>query len=64
MHGGDRTDKSGEYLRLDAHGFYWTASESGADRAWFYNFGKNGQSLGRHSGGDKLRAFSVRCLRE
>lgn len=64
VHGGGRTDKSGEYLRLDAHGFYWTASESGPDHAWFYNFGRNGQSLGRHRNGEKLRAFSVRCVRE
>jgi uncharacterized protein (TIGR02145 family) len=62
--GGGRTDQSGEYLRLEAHGFYWTASESGPDRAWFYNFGKGGQSFGRHENGEKLRAFSVRCLKD
>ena len=61
--GGGRTDKSGEYLRGDAHGFYWTATESGADTAWFYNFGKGGQSLGRHRDGEKQRAFAVRCIR-
>lgn len=62
--GGGRTDKSGEYLRIAAHGFYWTATESGPDRAWMYNFGKNGQSLNRHEDGEKLRAFSVRCLKD
>jgi hypothetical protein len=51
-------------LREDAHGFYWTASESGADHGWLYNFGKNGQSLNRHKDGEKLGAFSVRCVRE
>lgn len=62
--GGGRADKSGEYQRLDAHGFYWTASESSADRGWFYNFGKNGQSINRHKDGEKLEAVSVRCVRE
>jgi uncharacterized protein (TIGR02145 family) len=63
-YGGGRTDKSGEYLRIEAHGFYWSATESSPDRAWFYNFGKGGQSFGRHEDGEKLRAFSVRCVRE
>lgn len=62
--GGGRTDKSGEYQRIDAHGFYWSATENGPDMAWLYNFGKNGQSLGRHDDGEKLRAFSVRCVKD
>jgi uncharacterized protein (TIGR02145 family) len=64
VYGGGRTDKSGEYLRLEAHGFYWSATESGPGRAWFYNFGKGGQSFGRHEDGEKLRAFSVRCVKD
>jgi uncharacterized protein (TIGR02145 family) len=64
VYGGGRTDKSGEYLRLDAHGFYWSATETGPDRAWFYNFGKGGRSFGRHEDGEKLRAFSVRCVKD
>lgn len=64
VYGGGRTDKSGEYQRLEAHGFYWSATESGPDRAWFYNFGKGGQSFGRHENGEKLRAFSVRCVKD
>ena len=64
VYGGGRTDKSGEYLRIEAHGFYWSATESSPDRAWFYNFGKGGQSFGRHEDGEKLRAFSVRCVKE
>jgi uncharacterized protein (TIGR02145 family) len=62
--GGGRADKGGEYLRLEAHGFYWSATASGPDHAWFYNFGKNGQSLGRHEHGEKLGAFSVRCVKD
>jgi len=64
VYGGGRTDKSGEYLRIEGHGFYWSATANGPDRAWFYNFGKGGQSLGRHEDGEKLRAFSVRCVKD
>ena len=59
--GGGRSD-DGQYARLEAHGFYWTASESGPAIAWFYNFGKGGLALNRHGDGEKQRAFSVRCV--
>jgi uncharacterized protein (TIGR02145 family) len=61
--GGGRSD-DGQYARLEAHGFYWTASESDPASGWFYNFGKGGQALHRQSGGGKQGAFSVRCVRE
>jgi uncharacterized protein (TIGR02145 family) len=61
--GGGRSD-GGEYARLEAHGFYWTASESDPATAWFYNFGKGGLALHRQREGEKQRAFSVRCVRE
>ena len=61
--GGGRSE-SGEYARLEAHGFYWTASESGPATGWFYNFGKGGQALHRQRDGEKQRAFSVRCVKE
>ena len=61
--GGGRSD-DGQYARLEAHGFYWTASESGPVSGWFYNFGRGGQALHRQSGGEKQRAFSVRCVRD
>ncbi len=61
--GGGRS-VDGEFARLDAHGFYWTASESNAATAWFYNFGKGMSALNRHSDGEKQRAFSVRCIKE
>jgi len=64
VYGGGRTDKSGEYERLEAHGFYWSATESSPDHAWFYNFGKGGQSFGRHEQGEKRSAFSVRCVKD
>lgn len=62
--GGGRNDKDRQYLRIEAHGFYWTATESGPDTAWLYNFGKNGVSMGRHADGEKLRGFAVRCIRD
>ena len=61
--GGGRSS-DGRYARLEAHGFYWTASEIDANTAWFYNFGKGGQALHRQDGGEKQQAFSVRCVRD
>lgn len=61
--GGGRSDK-GQYERLEAHGFYWTASESDPASGRFYNFGRGGQAFHRQSGGEKQRAFSVRCVRD
>ena len=61
--GGSRM-AGGQYERLEAHGLYWTASENGPATAWFYNFGKGGQALNRHSGGQKQMGASVRCVRE
>ena len=61
--GGGRSE-DGRYARLEAHGFYWTASESDRGNAWFYNFGHGGLALYRQSKGEKPRAFSVRCVRE
>jgi uncharacterized protein (TIGR02145 family) len=59
--GGGRTPE-GEYARGDDHGFYWTASESDATHAWFYNLGKGGLILNRHGDGEKERAVAVRCV--
>lgn len=61
--GGSRMPE-GQYERLEAHGLYWTASENGPATAWFYNFGKGGQALNRHGGGQKQMGASVRCIRE
>ncbi len=62
--GGGRMSDDGQYARLQAHGFYWTASENGPATAWFYNFGQGGLSLNRQSGGEKQMAVSVRCVRK
>lgn len=61
--GGGRSEE-GEYARLEAHGFYWTATENDSGHAWYYNFGHGAPALYRQDGGEKLRAFSVRCVRE
>ena len=63
LFGGSR-DPDSVYRRLEAHGFYWTATETSAATAWFYNFGKNGRMLNRHEDGEKQRAASVRCIRD
>jgi len=62
--GGDREPGDGRYARGDAHGFYWTASETDPRTAWFYNFGAGQTSLNRHPEGNKQMAVSVRCVRE
>jgi uncharacterized protein (TIGR02145 family) len=54
----------GRYDDLEAHGFYWTASESAPATAWFYNFGRGGGVLYRQDDGEKQLALSARCVRE
>ncbi len=54
----------GKYARLDAHGFYWTSSETTPGHALFYNFGRGGQALNRQREGDKQMAISVRCVKD
>jgi uncharacterized protein (TIGR02145 family) len=63
LFGGSRMAGAEPYARLEAHGFYWTSSETSATSAWFYNFGKGGASINRHRGGDKRMAVSARCVR-
>jgi uncharacterized protein (TIGR02145 family) len=53
----------GQYERLEAHGFYWTASDNDPTSAPFYNFGKGSQSLYRQAEGEKHMAASVRCVK-
>jgi uncharacterized protein (TIGR02145 family) len=60
---GGRRAPDGEYARLEAHGFYWTASETDQTNAWFYNFGTGLSALNRHRDGNKQTALSVRCAK-
>jgi uncharacterized protein (TIGR02145 family) len=62
--GGGRAP-DGTYGRLEAHGFYWTSTDSWpAGIGWAYNFGKGGPGLHRQDGMEKTRALSVRCVRD
>jgi uncharacterized protein (TIGR02145 family) len=61
--GGGR-ELDGQFARLEAHGFYWTATEDGPASAVFYNFAKGKLSLFRQTEGPKQQAFSVRCVAE
>jgi uncharacterized protein (TIGR02145 family) len=61
--GGNRS-VDGNYERSQAHGLYWTASETGPGSAIFYNFGQGGQALNRQNEGEKQMAMSVRCVRD
>jgi hypothetical protein len=58
------TGSGEQYARLEAHGFYWSASDNDPASAPFYNFGQNGQALHRQPEGDKQMAISVRCISE
>ena len=61
--GGGRSD-GGQYARSEAHGFYWSASESDPGSAVFYNFGRGGLAFHRQGGTEKGWALSVRCVRD
>src|SRR5262245_14268431 len=60
--GGNRSN--GQYARLKAHGFYWTASHNELGSAPYYNFAQGGQALHRQAEGEKQMAISVNCIRE
>lgn len=63
VYGGGYDTATRSYARVDAHGFYWTATESDSANAWFYNFGRNGKIMNRLHDGQKHWAISVRCIR-
>lgn len=60
--GGNR-EANGNFERLGAHGFYWTATEADTAEAWFINFAKGATLVNQHTG-DKYRGFSVRCIKD
>ena len=53
--GGGRSP-DGKYARLDAHGFYWTASEVDPANGSFYNFAGGGLALHRQEGGGEKQS--------
>jgi uncharacterized protein (TIGR02145 family) len=50
------------YERLEAHGFYWTASEDSPSMALFVNLARGKRAVFLQEGGEKAQAFSVRCV--
>lgn len=60
---GGGSDPAGGYKRIDAHGFYWTATETNDSTAWFGNFGKGRPALFIQNDGEKIRGFAVRCVK-
>ena len=60
---GGRSVDDGEYDDMEAHGFYWTATEDDSATAVFYNFGRGSLGLYRQSEGEKQMALAVRCVR-
>ena len=61
--GGGREPDANRYARLEAHGFYWTATEFDTTSARFLNFAKGAGKLFIQESGEKRRAFSVRCVK-
>jgi uncharacterized protein (TIGR02145 family) len=61
--GGDRKSTTGSFAGLGYDTFWWSASESDADRAWFRQLQ---YSVAMVFGGDfpKRNGFSVRCIRD
>lgn len=64
VYGGGFDPVGSSYARVDAHGFYWTSTETDTANAWFYNFGRNGKILNRHQDGQKNWAISARCIND
>ena len=54
-YGGREAD--GKYARLNAHGFYWTATANDSKTTWFMNVGKGSQSLYRQTEVKNQRPF-------
>lgn len=53
----------GTYGRIEAHGFYWTSTAYDANNAGFLNFANGRKVLFLQPDMEKVRAISVRCVR-
>lgn len=62
--GGGRRPADGSFARGDAHGFYWTATETDSAEACFMNFGAGSGRLYVQPDGEKRSGFSVRCVKD
>ena len=54
---GGYRNSDGEYLGLGRDGYYWSASENGADNAWDFYFNSDNQRVNR--GGDSRRTRAL-----
>jgi uncharacterized protein (TIGR02145 family) len=62
--GGSRSDAIGDYYSLGYIGFWWSASEVGAnDDAWYRYLDNQGAGVGE-DGDTKMRGFCLRCVRD
>jgi uncharacterized protein (TIGR02145 family) len=61
--GGFRNGNSGNFAFLGNNGCWWSASESGAESAWYRGLFNNNADINR-STSIKRNGFSVRCLRD
>lgn len=53
----------GTYGRINAHGFYWTSTSFDANNAGFLNFANGRKVLFLQPDMEKIRAISVRCVK-
>lgn len=58
--GGGHTEQG--FGRLEAHGFYWSATEEAPGTARYLNLANGRKTAFDQDGGVKQRAFSVRCV--
>ena len=61
--GGLRYANFGGFSSLGEFGYWWSASESGAENAWLRLLSLNGADVFRNDFSKRL-GFSVRCLRD
>ena len=61
--GGYRSSDDGTFDFLGNDGYWWSASESGAEYAWSRYLGYDDAAILRYNG-SKRHGFSVRCLRD
>ncbi len=61
--GGLRFYDDGGFSFLGYGGYWWSASESGAELAWFRFLGFNDADIARGYNDERI-GFSVRCLRD
>jgi uncharacterized protein (TIGR02145 family) len=61
--GGNRNNNDGSFNALGGNGYWWSASESGAEGAWFRFLNYLDADIYRYSNFKRF-GFSVRCLRD